>query len=152
MSDGAGWLIAIRRYLVAIAVGNLFWEIGQLPLYTLWATGTAGQIIFAVIHCTIGDVLIAMVALMLALVLVATPSWPSVRTRRVTAVTVIFGLIYTIYSEHLNTTLRANWAYGEMMPIIPWIGTGLSPFAQWLVIPPLAMWWGLQAGRPETNL
>ena len=39
------------------AIGHLFWA-AQLPLYTLWSTGTPRAIGFALIHCTGGDVLI----------------------------------------------------------------------------------------------
>jgi hypothetical protein len=45
------WLIAIRRYLIAIAICNLVWETAQLPLYTIWHTGTPATIAGAVFHC-----------------------------------------------------------------------------------------------------
>src|SRR3546814_3917201 len=38
------WLTALRRYLVAITVGNLVWEFAHLPLYTIWYEGTPGEI------------------------------------------------------------------------------------------------------------
>ena len=38
-----GWLNVLRRYLVAIAVGNLIWEFAHMPLYTLWETGSRGD-------------------------------------------------------------------------------------------------------------
>jgi hypothetical protein len=51
------------------------------------------------------------------------------------------GLAYTIFSEWLNTEIRDSWAYTEWMPTLPLIGYGLAPFAQWLLVPPLALWW-----------
>jgi hypothetical protein len=33
---------------------------------------------------------------------------------------------------------RASWGYDSLMPTVPWIGTGLSPLAQWNVVPSLA--------------
>ena len=47
------------RYLTVVALGNLAWEIMQLPLYTIWASGTWRELVFAVVHCTLGDVLIS---------------------------------------------------------------------------------------------
>lgn len=41
------WLMVLRRYVVAIALGNLSWEFAQLPLYTIWHEGTPGEIVFA---------------------------------------------------------------------------------------------------------
>jgi len=66
------WLTVLRRYLVAMALGNLAWEFAHMPLYTLWETGTAGEIVFAAIHCTGGDVLIALSAVVAALLVLGT--------------------------------------------------------------------------------
>lgn len=43
--------------------------------------------------------------------------------------------------HHLNTVFRRAWAYSELMPTLPWLGTGLAPLLQWLLIPPLALSW-----------
>ena len=55
MADDRGWLKALRAYSVMLLVGNLLWEIAQLPLYTLWHTATLPEIAFSVLHCTGGD-------------------------------------------------------------------------------------------------
>ena len=54
------WHAALRVYLLTIAGGNLVWEFLQLPLYTIWQTGDWGDVAFAALHCTGGDVLIAL--------------------------------------------------------------------------------------------
>ena len=46
------WLRAVRIYMVASAILHLVWELLQLPLYTIWRTGTAREIAFSVLHCT----------------------------------------------------------------------------------------------------
>jgi hypothetical protein len=135
------WLIAIRLYLVAIALGNLLWETAQLPLYTLWRTGTPATIAAAVLHCTLGDLLIGTIALIAALAVVGSPAWPAEKGARVAIATAIIGVGYTVYSEYMNTSVRNLWAYTEWMPTLPWLRTGLAPLAQWVVIPPLALLW-----------
>jgi hypothetical protein len=132
------WLSAIRRYLAVIAVGNLLWEFAQMPLYTLWRTGTVGGIVSAALHCTGGDVLIATAALVLALVVVGSSAWPRERFLPVAIAAMALGLGYTVFSEWLNIEVRRTWAYSDLMPVLPWLGTGLSPLAQWLVVPALA--------------
>lgn len=136
---GAGasgeWLSALRRYIAFIAAANLVWEFAHMPLYTLWETGAAGEIIFAAVHCTGGDILIALSAVMLALFLAGTPAWPAVRTGRVVVLTVVLGLGYTLFSEWLNIEVRQAWAYRDLMPVIPVIDAGLSPVLQWIIIP-----------------
>jgi hypothetical protein len=133
-------LSATRRYLAVIALGNLIWEFAHMPLYTLWQSGTAGEIFFAVIHCTGGDVIIAAVSLVLAILISGRSVWPGGRFLQVAATAVILGLSYTVFSEWLNVEIRGSWAYADLMPEVPWLGTGLSPLAQWVVVPGLAFW------------
>jgi hypothetical protein len=154
-SDAEGtWLTALKRYFGVILAGNLVWEFVQLPLYTLWHEGPWRRIVFAAVHCTGGDLLIAGAALMIALLLIGDGRWPHAGFRRVAIVAGVCGLAYTVFSEWLNTEIRFSWAYTIWMPIIPVIGTGLSPFLQWIVVPSLAFWWARPrvgpAGRVET--
>jgi len=135
----ADWLRGLKVYLTVAATANLAWEILQLPLYTIWTTGTAREIIFAVIHCTGGDVLIALSALTLALIAVGTRSWPAEGHKRVLFVTIVLGVGYTIFSEWLNIVVRASWAYSSLMPVVPIIKTGLSPLLQWIIIPIISL-------------
>lgn len=135
------WLSILRRYVIIVVVANLLWEIAQLPLYTLWTEGSSKALAFAVAHCTAGDVLIAFSSLGLALLLFGSSTWPDQGYGRVAAVSIVLGVAYTIFSEWLNIEVRGAWAYSPRMPVLPWIGTGLSPLAQWLVIPSAALWW-----------
>jgi hypothetical protein len=138
-----GWLNALRRYLIAMAVGNLIWEFAHMPLYTLWETGTPREIAFAALHCTGGDVLIAASALLAALIVFGSSQWPEANYRLVGLATVLTGLGYTVFSEWLNIEVREAWAYSDLMPVIPVIGAGLSPIAQWIVLPVIALWWAV---------
>jgi uncharacterized membrane protein len=141
------WLGALRRYFAFVAVANLVWEIAQLPLYTIWYEATPGEIAFAVAHCTGGDILIASASLLLALLLVARPTWPDETYRRVATLTVAFAVPYTVFSEWLNTEIRGSWAYSELMPVVPVLDAGLAPLAQWIVIPIAAFWWARRPAR-----
>jgi hypothetical protein len=134
------WAQAFRHYLGVSIAANLVWEILQLPLFAIWTTGTMGQKAFAVVHCTGGDAMIAGFALVSALILFGRPAWPNSATATVYAASLALGIGYTIYSEWLNTSVRATWAYSELMPVLPVLGTGVSPLLQWLVVPTLAMW------------
>lgn len=147
----AGWLGALRAYLVVTLVLSLVWETAQLPLYTIWTEGTAGAWAFAVLHCTAGDVLIALAVLAGALVAVGNTAWPTRRAGRVAIVTMAAGLAYTVFSEWLNVEVRRSWAYSDLMPVLPPFGTGLSPLLQWLVVPAAALWMAFGAGRSRTE-
>lgn len=145
LGSDSGWLVSLRRYLLVVAAGNLVWEFAHMPLYTLWETRSAGEIAFAALHCTGGDILIALSALTAALLLVGTGRWPGENYRRVALASIAFGLGYTIFSEWLNIEVREAWAYRDLMPVIPVIGAGLSPVMQWILIPVAGFWW---ARRP----
>lgn len=136
------WLPVLRRYLFFVAGVNLVWEFAQLPLYTIWQEGTTEEIVFAAVHCTGGDILIAMSALIGSLIVAGDHTWPIARYRTVAALTVATGLAYTIFSEWLNIEIRGAWAYADLMPVVPIIDAGLSPLLQWIVIPLAGFWWG----------
>ncbi len=129
-----------RRYLALLLIGNLLWELAQLPLYTLWYRGSPREIAFAVAHCTGGDLLIGGGALMLAVMLAGGHGWPRQRFLCVSLLTVAIGVMYTVYSEWVNVSVRGAWEYAAAMPRLPWLGTGLAPLAQWIVVPALAFW------------
>ena len=138
------WIATLRRYLIYVGLANLLWEFAQLPLYAIWTSGTASEIAFAALHCTVGDILIALTAVMLALFVIGSSNWPAQGRRPVLVLTIIFGVGYTIFSEWLNIEVRGAWAYSDLMPVIPVISAGLSPILQWIVIPVaaynLALW------------
>jgi hypothetical protein len=134
-------------YLSLASAGHLLWETAQLSLYTIWRTSTRGAILFAVIHCTAGDALITAAALIVAIVAARRLRWPIFGGRMALAA-VLLGLGYTVFSEWLNARIRQSWSYTEAMPVIPPLGTGLSPLLQWLIVPGIAL---LYAGRAKSE-
>ena len=132
------WLGAIRVYIAGSALLHLTWEILQLPLYTIAKSGSWGEIAFAVVHCTAGDVMIAALTLLAGLIVIGGSAWPRSGRVPVAVAAMALGAGYTIYSEWVNTVVRKSWAYSELMPVVPWLGTGLAPLLQWLVVPSMA--------------
>lgn len=56
--------------------------------------------------------------------------------------TALVGLAYTAFSEWMNITWLRSWTYADSMPTLAIGGfeLGLSPVAQWLVVPPVALY------------
>lgn len=98
-----------------------------MPLYTLWLTGTRWEIAYAILHCTIGDILIAAFSLAVAVKLFGTSVWPESRYGKVAVAAMVMALGYTLFSEWWNVEVRQAWAYRDIMPRLPSLGTGLSP-------------------------
>lgn len=138
------WGFIALRFAPLLAILNLLWEIAQLPLYTIWYEAGWEDIAFAVAHCTAGDVLLGVFALMLALA--ATGAGPLIawRSARVAAVTIALSVSYTVFSEWMNTVVRDGWTYSNLMPLLPGLGTGLAPLLQWAIIPPVALYVALR--------
>ena len=126
-----------RSAIGLAAIGHLAWEAAQLPLYTLWSTGAPRAIGFALIHCTGGDLLTTTATFSAAAALGRHWRWPVFGWRMALAA-ILFGAAYTILSEWLNVEIRRTWSYAAAMPVVPWLGTGLAPLLQWLVVPGLA--------------
>lgn len=139
------------RYLPWLALLNLVWELVHVRLYTLWHEAGAAYIIFSVVHCTLGDVLIGGAALLLALILGRERALPDWHWPRIATITALLGAGYTIFSEWMNITILRSWTYAKAMPTLE-LGSfevGLTPLAQWLVLPPLALYLGRRALNPS---
>lgn len=132
------WLRALRVYIFTGAAFNLVWEIVQLPLYKAWTTANIAKLSYDVFHCTIGDTMIAAFCLLMSILVAGSDAWPAARFAVVSALTVTFGIVYTIFSEWHNTVITHAWAYAPSMPTI--LGIGVAPVAQWVVVPICTFW------------
>lgn len=117
---------------------HLGWEVAHVPLYTLWRDADIGYIAWSIVHCTVGDVLIASATFALTAVALRRLDWPSSTPLRGLPVLLASGVSYTAFSEWRNVFRLRSWAYSDAMPTL-W-GIGLSPLAQWLVVPTLTLW------------
>lgn len=91
--------------------------------------------VFAALYGTGGDILIALSAVTLALLVAGDSAWPTVGYGRIAVIAILIGLSYTRFSEWLNVEIRKAWAYRAAIPVLPLLDIGLSPLLQWLVIP-----------------
>jgi len=128
-------LILLTMWVLVSSAANLAWEFAQLPLYTLYEDPDTGRIVRYVLHCTAGDVLIALAAYALTALALGNWSWPLRNPLRGIVLATTLGLAYTAASEWYNVYLAPAWAYSERMPLV--FGIGLAPLLQWLLIPPL---------------
>src|ERR1041385_616245 len=107
---------------------NLAWEVAQLPLYTIARDPSIARVAYAVLHCALGDAIIAAAGFTLAGFVLGDAGWPSSRPWLGGAVAISFGLAYTAYSEWYNVYQVGAWAYSARMPLV--LGIGLAPLLQ----------------------
>jgi len=114
---------------------NLAWEIAHARLYTLWAEADGLTVAWSLLHCSLGDVLIALALFALAGVALRRADWPLSRPWAGGAMVVIGAMAYTTWSEWYNVYRAGGWGYSASMPLI--FGIGVSPLLQWLILPPV---------------
>ena len=114
---------------------NLVWEIGHISLYTLWGEAALLVIVWSILHCTLGDVLIALGVFAFAAIVFRRVDWPMSHPLFGGALAVIAALVFTAQSEWYNVYRSGAWGYTSSMPTI--FGIGLSPLLQWLILPPV---------------
>ncbi len=119
---------------------ELLWETAQFPLYTIWHEGTWSEILYGLVHCTLGDLLILLAAYWLIALFNQDRHWSRQAGLANIFLFTILGSTYTVYSEIVNVHIEGNWDYTGLMPIVPLLDIGGTPFLQWLLIPPLLLW------------
>lgn len=151
--DRAALQFIALGYTPWLVLLNLAWEIAQLPLYTLWTEATPGYMAFAVLHCTAGDLLIGTSALALVLTITREQELARWHWARVAALSALAGAAFTAFSEWRNTTVLGSWAYSELMPTLEAAGVeiGVSPLAQWIALPPLALYLAIETRRKKDD-
>lgn len=137
--------------LLALAM-HLLWEIGQLPFYTLWQEGEPWRIALYVLHCVLGDVMIATLSYLAVALTWRQMNWLRQRLWVGGTMLIAMGLGYTVFSEWHNVYRIGSWAYSDAMPLI--FGIGITPLLQWLVVPGvmLALIQRSRIGRSWQNL
>ena len=114
---------------------NLAWEIAHVRLYTIWAEADYPAVAWAVLHCTLGDVAIALAMFSIAGLLLHRMDWPASQPWGGCLIVAFGATAFTIWSEWFNVFRIGNWSYASNMPTV--FGIGISPLLQWLVLPPV---------------
>jgi hypothetical protein len=129
----------IRLLTLALPL-QLLWETAQFPLYTIWHQSDWSYILYGLAHCTLGDLLILLILYELIALIQRDRYWYLNTVLPSGILFTLAGIGYTVYSEIRNVRYEGTWGYTELMPIVPIIEIGGTPFLQWLLIPPILLW------------
>ncbi len=119
---------------------NFVWEFWQISWFADIATASHLEGVKICTRATFGDVGIAVVAFWAVSLSEGTRSWTINPSRSNVISFILVGVVITVLFEWLATGVLNRWAYVESMPTLPFLGTGLLPLVQWIVIPPLILW------------
>lgn len=119
---------------------HFVWEFLQVPTFAGMAAMSHWDGIKFCTAATRGDVGFALFAFWAASALAGSRQWIQMRRRVPFVVFIAVGIVLTVAFEYYYMTISHRWSYFGLMPLVPPLGTGLSPLVQWIVIPPLVLW------------
>ncbi len=122
---------------------NYPWELMQVPFYEGMASSAHWGAVKVCTWATLADGIIMLIAYWGAAI-VARDRWWFLKPRPMPLIVLLtIGVAITVLLERL-ATVSANpdwgWRYAEIMPIVPGLEIGLTPFLQWIVLPLLMVW------------
>lgn len=120
---------------------HFFWELIQMPLFSGFKEAYYYAVILHCLQATGGDVVISLLAVFVASMVTRSLEWTVGTNRAGVFIFFLTGLVITIIFELLATGPLDRWVYGTNMPNIPIINVGISPVAQWIVIPFIQLWY-----------
>lgn len=127
--------VAIFAFLL-----NFVWEFLQIPFFEDMPTIPHWQGVKTCTVATLGDVAIALVSFWAVAFAVHSRTWILQPRPGELAGFVAAGVLITIAAEWVLTEVIDRWTYAPSMPTLPLLGTGLLPLLQWIILPPLIVW------------
>jgi len=129
------WNLAIFSVLL-----NFVWEVQQMPFFQVSPEFSYRNLIRSCTLATVGDVGISLVAFWTIAAISKSRQWFRQPRHSQIIGFILVGLVITIIFEALATGVLNQWEYAPLMPTLPFLGTGLLPFLQWVLLPPLILW------------
>jgi hypothetical protein len=141
------WLPEFNVAVFALLL-NYPWEFLQAPVFDRMADASHWQATIACSLATVGDAVIMLVAYWVVSAYYGDRGWIIVPRTAQIALFVAVGATVTVAIERLVLEGQwiHEWRYSPSMPVLPGIGVGLSPVLQWLLLPPLVIWFARHQG------
>lgn len=134
-------------FLFAVSVGvNYVWEMAQMPLYQDMPFNRLRSWVLC-FRASLGDGVIILVIWAIGFTVFRERHWfaparessKGARGARFALLLAAGGIMAVAIEIHALGTSR--WAYSSLMPPVPYLEVGLSPFVQLLILPYLSMIW-----------
>lgn len=142
MRSGFRTILATPEFNIAVFsfLLHFVWEFVQAPTYSGMVEMNHWDGIKLCMSATFGDVGFALMAFILTSLAARSRHWYARPAAWQYLVYLGVGLGLTVGFEHYYTQVSLRWTYSDLMPLIPPLGTGLSPVLQWLIVPLLVIW------------
>ncbi len=119
---------------------NFVWEFWQAPFYRDVPSVPHWQGVKVCSLATVGDTAIALASFWVVAAVAHSRAWVRDPSARQVLAFTLAGVVVTVIAEWVATETLHWWTYADQMPTLPWLGTGLLPLLQWVILPPLVVW------------
>lgn len=134
--------LALMRGGAAVAGFGLLvnwpWEFLQVPLYAGWSDSAHWESTLICTRATFGDAFIMLVAFAVISAFSGGSQWITDGRMAPRVAWVVVAFLLSMAFEGASIYLLGRWDYSSSMP--QFLGLGLSPVVQWIVLPPLTLW------------
>ncbi len=128
------------NFLLFGFMANFIWEMLQMPFFSFSTGMSITEINNACIQASIGDAVMLVFMFWISKALLKSRRWIFHLNAKRIGLFLVPGIIMTVIFEAIATGELNRWAYGDLMPTLPFFGTGLVPIVQWLIVPPFVLW------------
>lgn len=111
-----------------------------MPFYQIPAEFSHSDMTRNCTLATVGDVGISIAAFWAVAVISKSRQWFHQPSRWQVSSFILVGVVITVVFEALATGMFNAWKYAALMPTLPFLGTGLLPLLQWILVPPIILW------------
>ena len=141
LSWSGGWLSSSAINLAFIAfLLHFVWEFFQVPLFAGMPDMAHWDAVRFCARAALGDAVISLAAFWVVALVYRDRHWVLAPPKAAITGFIAVGVVITVALEWHATTIADRWQYGDLMPTLPVLGTGLSPLMQWILVPPLVVW------------
>ena len=116
------------------------WEVLQTPFYLRMPGMSHWAATLVCLKATIGDVGIALAAFAAGSWWSHKFHWTRAPSWQAIAIFMAVGVLVTIAFEWYAVYWANRWGYSEAMPIVPVLRVGVAPILQWIVLPPVVLY------------
>ncbi len=121
---------------------NFVWEISQMIFFADFGMGSLADYgNFLKIHWIVSLKDAAMIIILYIAVALINRNWHWGRhfTKKRLLSLLFLGAVWAIGIEYYHVILNHNWAYNNLMPLLPVINVGVLPVLQMLILPAFAV-------------
>lgn len=141
LSWSGRWLKSSATNLAFVAfLLHFVWEFLHVPLFADMPDMAHWDAVRFCARAALGDVVITLAAFWMVALVYQDRHWILAPPKAAIAGFIAVGVVITVALEWHATAIADRWQYGDLMPTLPVLGTGLSPLMQWILVPPLAVW------------